>query len=283
MNAVVDMPSAPLGGHVGATGRPDPGLRATIASEWAKLRTAKAPRRNLVLGTVLSIAVSLLLAAVVAATFDDWSAADRADFDPVLYPLSGSLLLAIFYVAASVGTVASEYGSGMIRLTFTTTPKRWRVLLAKSIVVGLVVTAASTVAVSGMLFLSQLVFAASDLPTAGLSDGDFLRTFLLLIVAGPVFPVLSVAVAFLLRTAAASVTTILALILLPSMIGPALPGWWQRNVLALLPGPAGDSLAIGHLDDSELHLHPVAATVVVIAWVVGMVGLAHRVLTRRDA
>jgi ABC-2 type transport system permease protein len=260
-----------------------PGLREAVAAEWAKLRTARAPRRNLVLGTVLGIGVSLVLAAVVGATFDEWPAAERAQFDPVLFPLSGSLLMAIFFVAASVGSVAPEYSSGMIRLTFTVVPKRWRVLLAKAIVVGAAVGVASAVAVTGMLFGGQAVFASYGLPTAGLGDPDFVRALLVLVLTGPLFPVLSVAVTFLLRSAAASISTMLALIFVPSMFGGLLPGWWQRNVLSLLPGPAGDSLAIGHLEPSALHLHPLAAAVVVVAWVVGLLAVANRAVSRRDA
>lgn len=260
-----------------------PGLRGAVTAEWTKLRTARAPRRNLALGTVLGIATSLLLSLLVGTTFDDWSAQEQADFDPILYPLSGSVLMAIFFVTASVGAIASEYSSGMIRLSLTAVPNRARFVAAKVIVVTAAVWLASIVAMAGMLFGSQLVFAANDLPTAGLGDADFLRTFIVLIVTGPLFPVLSVAAAFLLRTAAASVTTILAVIFVPSLFGGLLPGWWQRNVLSLLPGNAADSLALGHLDDSEMYLHPAAATLVVLAWIAGSLLVAHRVLVRRDA
>lgn len=261
----------------------DPGLRDAVAAEWTKLRTASGPRRNLVLGTVLGIVTSLLLAALVGATFDEWSAQEQADFDPTVYPLSGSLLMTIFYVAASVGAVTSEYRSGMVRPSLTAVPNRARFLAAKVIVVTAAVWLASAVAISGMLFGSQLIFAASDLPTAGLADGDFLRTFAVLIVTGPLFPVLSVVAGFLLRTSAASVTTMLAIIFLPSMFGGVLPGWWQRNVLSLLPGNAADSLALGHLADSEMYLRPLPAALVVLAWIAGALLVTYRVLVRRDA
>ena len=267
----------------GSAEHPDPGLRATITAEWAKLRTAKAPRRNLVLGTVLGIAMSLLLSGLIASTFDEWSAGDKASFDPIVYPLSGSLLMAVFFVAASVGAVAPEYGTGMIRLTLTATPKRWRVLAAKAIVVTAAVSVASVVTVAGMILPSQAIFAAADMPSAGIGDGDLLRALVLLVVTGPVFPVLAVAAAFLLRAAAASVTSVLALIFLPSMFGGVLPDWWQRNALSLLPGTASDSVSLGHLDDSPMYLHPVAAALVVAAWIAGAMIAAGLVLGRRDA
>lgn len=263
--------------------RAAPGLTAAIAAEWTKARTARAPRRNLILGVVLAIASSVLLSVLVGTTFDDWSASEQAEFDPILYPLSGSLLMAIFFVAASVGVVVSEYSSGMIRLSLTVVPNRARFLAAKAIVVAVAIGIASTIAVGGMLFGAQMVYAANGLPTAGLGDGDFLRTLILLVVTGPALPVISVVAAFVFRSAAAAVTSTLAIILLPSMFGTLLPSWWQRNVLSLMPGNAADSLAMGHLTDSEMYPSALPAALVVVAWIVVPLLVAHRLLVTRDA
>ena len=50
----------------------DPGPGAVIRSEWLKFWSAKAPRRNLVLGTLLGTGLSVLISLVSALTFDDW-------------------------------------------------------------------------------------------------------------------------------------------------------------------------------------------------------------------
>jgi ABC-2 type transport system permease protein len=99
---------------------------------------------------------------------------------------------------------------------------------------------------------------------------------------GPLFPVIGIAVTVVLRSTAASLSAVLALIFVPSMFGSLLPSWWQRNVLSLLPGPASDSIAIGHLNESDMHLQPVVA-VVVIAWLAALLVLARVLLYRRDA
>ena len=52
----------------------DPGPGAVIRSEWLKFWSAKAPRRNLVLGTLLGTGLSVLISLVSALTFDDWPA-----------------------------------------------------------------------------------------------------------------------------------------------------------------------------------------------------------------
>lgn len=261
----------------------DPGFRATLSSEWAKARSLRSVRRNLVLGVVLGLGFTILLAVVTRATWGDWGPADRAEFDPVLFPLSGSIFTLIFFTAAAVKVMTSEYDSGMMRLTLTATPKRGRVLAAKALVVTLMVAVASTVATLGMFLIGQVIYAGGNLPTASLTDGDALRMFITMIPIGPMYPIVAVALAVLTRSTAAALTSTLALIFAPMIFGGLLPGWWQRNVLSLLPGPAGDSVTIGHLTTSEQYLHPVAATAVVLAWTVGALLLANLVLNRRDA
>lgn len=265
-----------------AAHRVDPGFGAALRSEWDKARTARAPRRNLVLGTVLGIAMSLLLSFAVAATFEEWSASEQADFDPLVYPMSGSLLLAIFYIAAVVGLVVPEYSSGMIRLTFTATPRRWRVLAAKVAVATVATTIGHAIAFAGMIGGSQVIFAGYDLPTVDAGSWDLWRALVVLVATGPVFPVLAIALAFMVRSAAAAVAATLALVFAPSMFGGLLPPWWERNVVSLLPGPAADSLSIGHVSASPQHLAVGPAALVVLAWVVGMLVLAQRLLATRD-
>jgi ABC-type transport system involved in multi-copper enzyme maturation permease subunit len=277
-------PTVPVAAPASATGGlVDPGFGAAFAAEWLKLRTARSPRRNLVLGVVLGIAASVLLALVVGATFDDWPASERAAFDPVLYPLSGSLFTAILFAAIGVNVVASEYSTGMMRTTLTATPCRRRVLAAKMLAVFLATGVATLVSTAAMIGLCQPIFAASDLPTVGPRDADLWRTVLTLAVVGPLFPVLAVTVTCLLRGTVASISTVLALIFAPSIVGGLLPDWWQRNVISLLPGPASDSVTIGHLADSATYLHPAAAALVVAGWVVVFWTVADMALSRRDA
>src|SRR5690606_18088052 len=187
------------------------------------------------------------------------------------------------FAAVGVNVVASEYTSGMIRLTMTATPRRSRVVLAKVIAVAVATLVAGTVALIGMLVSSQFIFSANDLPTLSWSDGDVWRTAIAISVMSPLFPVFAVLLTFLLRSTAASLSTVLALIFAPSIFGSLLPGWWQRNVISLLPGPASDSVALGHLNSSAMYLQPVAAALVVVAWLAGALAFTLFVVNRRDA
>ena len=52
----------------------------------------------------------------------------------------------------------------------------------------------------------------------------------------PFFPLIGLALGFLLRSTAGAITAVLAIIWLPDMFGGLLPMWWPENVLSLLPG-----------------------------------------------
>jgi ABC-2 type transport system permease protein len=260
-----------------------PGFTATLRSEWTKLWTAKGPRRNLVLGSVLGVALSALLALAVGATFSEWSVSDQAEFDPVLFSFSGSILSAIFFVAVGAKVATSEYSSDMIRLTFAATPRRDRVLGSKLVVVTVVTWLFGVVALTGMVVASQLVFAAYDLQTASVLEGEALRTLFLVALTVPLFPVLAVVGGVLFRSTAPTITVVLLLLFFPSFFGGLFPTAWQENLFSLFPSSAVDALTIGHLTDSSMFLDTLPALAVTIAWIVVPIAVARAVLQRRDA
>jgi ABC-2 type transport system permease protein len=261
-----------------------PGFAATLASEWTKMTTVRSTYITVGLGVLVSIASTALVSAVVGATFDDWAPADQSSFDPVLFGFFGAVFTSILFAVYGVSVVASEYSSNMMRLTLTATPRRGRVLAAKLALVTLVVLVAGTIASLGMFLVAQAVFSIYDMPTASLGDSDAVRAVLGIGLLGPVFPVIGATLAFMFRSTAAPITSVMALIFAPSIFGPLFPRSWQENVLAYLPGPASDSVAIGHLDeDSAMILDPALALIVVIVWMVLFTGAAWLALTRRDA
>ncbi|MGY6501501.1 MAG: ABC transporter permease [Acidimicrobiales bacterium] len=262
---------------------PDPGLAATMRSEWTKLRTAKGPIRNLILGVVTGIGLSALLALAVGATFSEWSTTDQAEFDSVLFSLSGAMLTAIFFVAVGVRTATAEYGSDMMRLTFTVTPRRARVLWAKAAVVALVTWVAGAVAMVGMILVGEAIFAAYDMQTVGLSSGETLRTMALVVLFVPGYPLLGLVTGILTRSTASAITIVLALIFAPSFFGGLFPAWWQENILSLLPGSVFDAVSIGHLTSSAMYHSMAVAVPLAIAWIVLPLLLARVTLMSRDA
>ncbi len=171
----------------------------------------------------------------------------------------------------------------MIRLTLIATPRRGRVLLAKASVVAALSWLAAGVTIVGMFLVGQGVYGLYGLSTASLADTDTLRVLVGSIVLFPVFPVIAVAVATLLRSTTGAITTVMMAIFLPSIVGPFLPTWWRENVVAMLPGEAIDTVTISHLEDVDSSLPAGAAALVVAAWLAALLAAAYLGLVKRDA
>lgn len=261
--------------------RPRAGFSATLASEWTKLATLRSTYVVTGLAVVLAVATSALAALATGTTYDDWSAADRADFDPVLYPLLGGIVLAILLPILGVRAVTTEYSTGMIRLTLTATPRRERVVLAKACAVSAVALVTAAIATVLMFLAAQVIYGEYGLETESLLDADALRAVLVSSALAPVFPVIAVALAVLLRSTVGAIVTVLAFVFLPGILGELLPSWWQKYIDAYLPGSATDSLAIPHLIETELG--PATAALVLAGWLVAFLAAACVVIARRDA
>jgi ABC-2 type transport system permease protein len=257
-----------------------PGFGATLASEWTKLISLRSARVTLVLGTVLGIGSTALLAWAVLATWHEWSAEDRAAFNPIETSLIGTILTGTLFTVLGVTAVSSEYGSRMASLTFTATPRRERVLLAKAVVVAAVTFVASLVAVGGMVLVTRVIFAGEDVPVA--DTGTVLRVVLGIAAGAPLFPVIAVALTFVLRSAAGSVAALLGLLFGPYVLAPFLPSWWEDHAQRWLPGAASDSLTLPHFADSPEGLSRWLAALVVAGWLTAFLGAALAVLDRRD-
>jgi len=256
----------------------------TLRSEWTKLASLRGTWIKLAIAFVLSVGLTALLALIIGATWDDASAADRAQHDPAGIGLFGSLFSMIVFAVIGATAVTSEYGSGMMRVTLTATPRRGRVLAAKVAVVAAVTLVAGLVTATATFLLAQAVFASYGVPSASLGDVDALRTVLGDAGLTPVLPVIAVALGFATRSTAGAVTSVLAVVFTPWILGGVLPAWWRENVLDYLPGAASEAITSGHLENAtDGLLAPGLAALVLAAWLAAFLGAAWLALERRDA
>jgi len=256
----------------------------TLRSEWTKLASLRGTSIKLLLAFVLSVGLTALLALIVGATWDDASAADRASHDPVGVGLFGSLFSMIVFAVLGATAVTAEYGSGMIRMTLTATPRRGRVLAAKAAVVAAITLVAGLVTATVTFLAAQAVFSSYGVPTASLADGDALRVVLGDGVLTPVLPLVALALGFATRSTAGAVTSVLAVVFTPWILGGVLPAWWRDNVLDYTPGAAAEAITSGHLETAtDGLLAPGLAALVLAGWLTLFLGAAWLVLERRDA
>lgn len=256
-------------------------FRDTVASEWIKLISVRGTRISLFLSVALAVLVSGLVAWGIGSSYDGWKPEDKATFEPIGTSLVGTIITAIILITVGVKVVTNEYGSGMMRLTLTATPRRGRLLLAKFVVVAFVTLVVGLVANVLTFLVGQAVLGGYDVPTAGLFEGDSVRSVFAGGAVNVLLPLIGAALGVMFRSTAGAITTVLGLIFVPGIFGALLPEWWQENVLVALPVAASDAVTIAHLDEGDF-VAPGLGVVLVVAWIAAFAGAAQSVLARRD-
>jgi ABC-type transport system involved in multi-copper enzyme maturation permease subunit len=250
---------------------------ATLRSEWTKLVSLRSTKLLLGLAIVLSMALTALLAIVIGETYNGWKAADKLAFDPVDTASVGGIVTAILFLVLGVKAATSEYGSGMIRLTLTATPQRWRVLAAKAAVVAAITLLAGLVSTIGMLLTASVVFGSYGLATPDLAGHDAVRMILVGSLLAPQFPLIGMALGLALRSTAAAIIATLGVLFAPAFMFGLLPASWQ-GAADWFPGAASDGIT-GAADG----LAPGLSLAVVLAWAAAFLAAAWLVFERRDA
>jgi ABC-type transport system involved in multi-copper enzyme maturation permease subunit len=259
-----------------------PGFAATLASEFTKLRSVRATYVEIFLTLGLSLAMTALICLAIGSTFDEAGAQAQADFDPILISFVGTAFGLVVMTVLGVTFLSSEYTSGMIRLTLATTPRRGRVLAAKALVVTALTLAVGLVTSFASFFIGQAVLSAYDTPTASFSDPDARRAVIAAWLTSPLWPLIGLAIAGILRSTASAITTVMSIIFVPSFFGALLPDVVQEYVLKYLPGNASDTLLMSSDTDSLTYMEPAMAVIVLVLWLAGFLGVAYLLLVKRD-
>ncbi|WP_329122894.1 ABC transporter permease [Streptomyces sp. NBC_01465] len=185
-------------------------LGHALASEWTKIRTVRSTIWTIGVMFVLVVGIGLL---VSVQTTDD----DFIGYPFTLPALFGLLLGQICIITLGVLVVSSEYGTGMIRTTFTASPQRWRVLAAKMLVFFALSFSALVVAIGLVGAATAAMHSGGGGSTSG---ADWARSVLGGALYVSLLGLLGVAVGSMLRHSAGAITAMLGVVLLPSIIGP---------------------------------------------------------------
>ncbi|WP_329028996.1 ABC transporter permease [Streptomyces sp. NBC_01423] len=183
-------------------------LGDAIASEWTKIRSVRSTMWTLGVMTALLLVIGVLTAVAVSASDSDMNGT------PVLsLGFFGVLLSTICVITLGVMTIASEYGTGMIRTTLTACPSRGRVLGAKALVFFLLTFVLTTVMTSLVaLIQSSMLDAASP------SGGEWLRATVGVSLYVATLGLLALAVGALIRHSAGAITIMIGVVLLPLVL-----------------------------------------------------------------
>lgn len=229
------------GGRPGSLrGLRGPALDALIRAEYVKLRTARWALWPTVAAGLGCAALTWLAAGLYAAQWNGMTAAARSQLRAhavgVLLQLastSGQLVICVAGVLAVVG----EYAAGMTQASFLIAPRRVPVLAARAVTfAGAGFTGGAAVAVAAL---------GAGLPLIGLRAGLQVPAGAAVVaVAGfglslAVAAVLVLGIATLVRSAAAAVSTTLAVVVVAPLLAADLPGPVGGQLRDWLPAAIG--------------------------------------------
>jgi ABC-2 type transport system permease protein len=201
---------------------------AALVSEWTKLRTLPSAVWSLAALAACVLGIAVFVGATESLQPDDTVLGGS---------LTGAGLAQLVGASFGVLVMSREYATGMIRATLVACPRRHTVLAAKA-----VVTAISLFVVALVACLLAYQFGRALLSGHGYAPGRPMPALLGVAACFSVTGVLALAVGTVLRHSAAAITTMIAVLLLPSLLGPLL-GDWQRWVAGASPLAALQKLA----------------------------------------
>lgn len=247
-------------------------LGNALASEWTKIKSVRSTMWTLGIFLVLVVGIGLLAAA-------NTSSDDYSDVPFTIPAFFGLMLGQICLITLGVLVTSSEYGTGMIRTTFTASPQRHRVLLAKVLVffaVAYVVSAGSILLVGLATSAMNSGPGAGDVPWAG----TVLKGGLYVSLLG----VLALAVGSMLRHSAGAITAMLGVVLVPAILPAFLLIWESTRTLAekMSDYNAINSLAMIFSADGVDSPGGTSQLVVLIVVTALAVGGAFALLEKRD-
>jgi ABC-type transport system involved in multi-copper enzyme maturation permease subunit len=213
----------------------------------------------------------------------------------VAQTLVGAFAGLIAAVVIGAMFITAEYRRGLIRTTFTASPRRGRVLAAKAVVLAAVTFAAGLIAITITIPVGEHLQQENGNPIMPVSALTFAQ-----IVAGTaallaVAAVLALAVGAMLRRSAGAVTAVIAGIVLPyllAVIPGILPAAAEEWLLRITPAaafaiqqstPAYPQVTASYTPGTGYFpLAPWAGFAVLCAWTAAALALAVFVLRRRD-
>jgi ABC-2 type transport system permease protein len=258
-------------------------MSRALQAEWTKLRTVNSS------GWSLGLALALMVGfgALISANSETSGCSGKCD-DVLAITLGGVYLAQFAVVALGVMTIGSEYGTGLIRVTFAADSRRRTVLVAKALTIsGAVLVVGLVASLLSYVIGAPLLEANGHSVANGYADrslSDLLQaiggTGLYLVALA----LLSFGIAALLRHTAAAISTVVALMFVPLVAASLVTGTASDRLLQISPMTAG--LAIERTVENPPDAIPIDPWVglgVTYLWAMAAMAAALWLVARRDA
>ena len=242
-------------------------LARSLRAEWTRLRSVRSTYGSLLATVVVTVGIAALFAwAIVAGEEPDAATATAVDLASIGIAFGQFGLLALAALA-----ITNEFATGSIRTTLAATPSRSAVLAAKAAVVGAVSFAGGFVATA----LAMLAAA----PILGTGTGDLLGVSARSGAALALTSLVVLGLGTVLRSTAGTITTAVAVLFAPVIVGGLVSNKIVTTVLDYLPADLAGVLSAG----SGEPYGPGLAALVLGAWAVAALAAGVLALHRRDS
>ena len=252
-----------------------------LRSEWIKLRSV----RSTIWSYATVVLISFGMALLMSVSIDFGDSPVPADAQATL--LAQAATFGVFFgqlVVAVLGVLAisGEYSTGMIRSSLTATPRRLPMLAAKAVVLFVCTFVVGVITTVGSYLVAASVLGGKGI-SASLTDPDLLLPLLGGALYLALVAVFALGVGAILRSSAGGIAAALGIILLLPIVLPMIPAQWATDLMAWLPGVAGQELFFWGNSVLASPFEPWQALLIMLGSGGAVLGTAAVLLMRRDA
>lgn len=264
-----------------------PPFTALLRSEWVKLLSV--PSSVLALAGILSL--GLAGAAFLGLTLESSGVPSTPDLARTVGDITMPTVILGQILAGILGVmvIGSEYATGTIQPTLLAVPERWKVLVAKVLVLFSTVMALALATVFAAWAITTLTYAPHGLD-APLSEPGVLLALIGTAVYIGLCAVFGVGIGTIVRSTTVGTIVVFFATLLGPVLSSFLPeGMFGQVIRMLLIGNAGDAMSRMPIDGApflDLHtgyISPLAGYAFVSGWAILSVVIGAIMLQKRDA
>jgi ABC-2 type transport system permease protein len=268
-------PAAPAAGGPGLSG-----FGRLLRSEWTKIWSVRSTAWSLAILVIGGIALSTVIAGVMAAHWTSLSAADQQTVTAKGTFSPGLTFAQLPMCVIGILVITSEYTTGMIRSSLLAVPRRTPLLAAKAAVLAAIAFAAGELLAFVSVPVGQALLG-SRVPEP-LSDPATLRAAFGVGLYLAALGLFAFAVGAVIRHTAGAIAAIIVIFVALGDLSQLIPGTAGKYISAYMPADAGILIANVHPQAANL-LSPWQGLGVLCVWTAVLLAVAGFLLARRDA
>jgi ABC-2 type transport system permease protein len=216
-------------------------FRDLIAAEWIKLWSVRSTYLALAAALVATPTISVGVALGQVGYVQSGQPHGPFEVDPMAVTFRGIAVAQLLLGILGALSITGEYGSGLVRTTFSATPQRGRVLVAKATVVAATAVIFGQVLCFG-LFLAVQATLARIHHDLGIHHPGVVRAIVGAGVYLAVVTLVGLGIGAIVRHTAAAIAAIVVMFFLIPQVPSALPQPWSTRLADVMPSTAAQEI-----------------------------------------